>query len=132
MQDYFETNCNALPLSGANNAKYDIILMRKYFLPLLVNEGDIESIAIKKANPFVSFKFEDVKLLGILNFFGGAKRLNFFLKAYKTSETKGHFPYQWFEDPEKLNNTQLPLYDTIFSKLCNIIPAKETIQTFKV
>ena len=105
--------------------------MRKYFLPLLVNERGIEPIVLRKANPFVSFKFEDVKLLCILNFFSGAKRLNFSLKAYKTSETKSYFPHQWFEDPEKLNNTQLPHCDTIFSKLCKINSRKRDYSDFQ-
>ena len=46
----------------------------------------------------------------------------FFLKVYNTSETKGYFSYEWFNDPEKLNNTQLSPYETFFSKLCNKIP----------
>ena len=100
-------------------------------LRLLVNERGIEPIVIKKANQFVSFKFGDVQLLDILNFLGGATSLDSFLKAYKTSETKSYFPYEWFDDPEKLNNTQLPPYET-FGKLRNNSPLENTIQTYKI
>ena len=52
-----------------------------------------------------------------MNFLGGATSLESFLKAYKTSETKGFFPYEWSEHPEKMQNTELPPYDTFYSKL---------------
>ena len=42
-----------------------------------------------------------------------------FLKAYKTRETKGFFPYEWFDCSEKLNNKELPPYDSFFSILRN-------------
>ena len=43
-----------------------------------------------------------------MNFLGGATSLDSFLKAYKTKETKGFFPYEWFECPEKKNNKEIP------------------------
>ena len=52
---------------------------------------------IKKANQFVSFKFGDNQLLDIMKFLGGATSVDSFLEAYKTSETKGFFPYEWFD-----------------------------------
>ena len=63
-----------------------------------------------------------------MNFFGGATSLDSFLKAYKTSETKGFFPYEWFDHPEKMQNTELPPYDAFNSKLrsCNPLEAEYT------
>ena len=121
LQEHFERYCNVLPVFGFNSAKYDINLIKSYLLPILVNERDIEPVVIKKANQFVSFKFGDVQLLDIMNFLGGATSLDSFLKAYKTEETKGFFPYEWFESPEQLNNTELPPYESFYSKLraCN-------------
>ena len=76
----------------------------------------------KKANQFVSFKFGDVQLLVIMNFLGGATRLDSFLKAYKTAETEGFLPYDWFDCPQNMNNSELPPYDAFFSKLRNLNP----------
>ena len=81
---------------------------------------------------FVTFKFGDVELLDTLNFFEGARSLDFFFKANKTSETKKNFPDEWFNDPEKLKNTELPRYEKCFSKLRNQNPLEKTIHTFKV
>ena len=52
-----------------------------------------------------------------MNFLGGATSLGSFLKAYKTKETKGFFPYEGFNCPEKMNNNELPPYDSFFSIL---------------
>ena len=79
----------------------------------------MEPTVIKKANQFVSPKFGDVQLLDIMNFLGGATSLDSFLKPYKTTETKGFFPYERFDFPQKMNNSELPPYDAFFSKLRN-------------
>ena len=92
MQEHFERFFNTWPVLGFNSAKYDINLIKSYLLPILVNERQIEPTVIKKANQFVSFRFGDVQLLDIMNFFGGATSLDSFLKAYKTEETKRFSP----------------------------------------
>ena len=35
-----------------------------------------------------------------MNFLGGARSLDSFLKAYKTSETRGYSTYEWFDHPD--------------------------------
>ena len=120
LQEHFECYCNTLPVFSFNSAKYDISLIKSYLLPILVNERQIERTVIKKANQFVSFKFGHVQLLDIMNFLVRATSLDSFLKAYKTDEAKGFFQYEWFDNPEKLNNKELPPYDSFCSKLRDI------------
>ena len=131
LQEHFERYCNVLPVFGFNSAKYDINLIKSYLLPILVNDQDIEPTVIKKANQFVSFKFGDIQLLDIMNFLGGATSLDSFLKAYTTKDTKGFFPYEWFNCPEKINNKKLPPSDSFFSILRNSNPLKKITTTFK-
>ena len=127
-QESLERLCNVLPLFGFNSAKCDLNLIKSYLLPIPVNERDIESTVIKNANQFILFKFGDIQLLEILIFLGGATSLDSFLKAYKTSETKGFFPYEWLDHPDKIQNTELLPYDTFYSKLrsCNPLEAEYT------
>ena len=110
----FERYVNTLPVFGFNSAKYDLNLIKSYLLPYLIHERDIQPTVIKKSNHFVSLKFGDVQFLDILNFLGGAISLDSLLKAYKTSETNGFFPYMWFDSPKKLDATFLPPYDCFF------------------
>ena len=84
LHEHFERYCNVSPVFGINSAKYDINLIKSYLLPILVNEREIAPTVTNKANQFVSFKFEDIQLLYIMNFLGGATSLDSFLKAYKT------------------------------------------------
>ena len=82
----------------------------------------------KKKNHFISFKFGDIQLLDIMNFLEGSTSLDSFLKANKTSETKGFFPYAWFDHPDKMQNPEIPPYDAFYSKLrsCNPLETEYT------
>ena len=128
LQEHFYRYCNVLPVFGFNSAKYDKNLIKLYLLPILVNEQDIEPTVIKKANEFVSFKFGDIQLLYIMNFVGGAKNLDSFLKAYKTKETMGFFSFEWFDCPQKMNNKEL-LPSLAFCAIAT--PLKKITMTFK-
>ena len=131
LQEHFERYCNVLPVFGFNSAKYDINLIKSYLLPILVNERDIEPTVIQKANQFVSYKFGDIQLLDIMNLLGGATSFDSFLKAYKTKETKGFFPYEWFDCPEKMNNKELPPYESFFSILRKSNPLEKDYNDFQ-
>ena len=122
LQESLERYCNVLPVFGFNSAKYDLNLIKSFLLPILINERDIEPTVIKKANQFISFKFGDIQLLDIMNFLGGATSLDSFLKAYKTSETKVFFPYEWFDHPDKMQNTELLQFDAFYSNFCSCNP----------
>ena len=111
LQEYLERDRNVLAIFGYNSAKYDINLIKRNFYHYWLTR---ESWS-QKANQFVPFKIGDVQLLNILNSLGGATSLDSFLKAYKTSETKSFFPYGCFDCPEKLNDTQLPQYESFES-----------------
>ena len=128
LQESLERYGNVLPLFGFNHAKYNLNLIKSYLIPILVNERDIEPTVIKKANHSISFKFGDIQLLNIMNFLGGATSLDSFLKAYKISETKRFSLYEWFDHPDKMQNTELPPYDAFYSKLrsCNPLEAYYT------
>ena len=91
----------------------------------------MEPTVIKKTNQFLPFKFGDVQLLDIMNFLGGATSLDSFLKAYKTSENKGFFPYDWFDCPQKMNNSELSPYDAFFSKLQNVKPLEKDYSDYQ-
>ena len=100
-------------------------------LPSFVSERDIQPTVIKKANQFVSFKFGDIQFFDIMNLLGGATSLDSFLKAYKTKMTKGFFHYEWFDCPEKMNNKELPPYDSFFSTLRNSNPLEKGYNDFQ-
>ena len=58
-------------------------------------------------NLFISFRLGDTQLSDTRNFIGGATNPDSFLKAYKNSETKRFFPYEWFDHPDKRQKTNI-------------------------
>ena len=48
LQEHFERYCNKLPVFGFNGARYDMNLIKSYWLLILVNKRDIEPTVIKK------------------------------------------------------------------------------------
>ena len=131
LQEHFKRYFNVLPVFGFNSAKYDNDPIKSCLLPVFVNEQDIEPTVIKKVNQFVPFEFGDIQLMDIMNFLGGATSLESFLKAYKTKETKGFFPYEWFVCPEKTNNKELAPYDSFFSILRRSNPLQKDYNDFQ-
>ena len=85
LRESMERFCKVLPVFGFNSAKYDVNSIKYYLLPILVNEQDIEPTVIKRANQFMSFKFEDIQLLHIMNFLGGATR-SFLKHSWRQTE----------------------------------------------
>ena len=57
-----------------------------------------------------------------MKFIGRTTTLDSFLKAYKASETKRFFPYEWFDNPDKLEFPELPPYEAFFSNTRNNNP----------
>ena len=131
LMQHLERYTNTLPVFGFNSGRYDINLIKSYLIPYLIKEKEIEPSVIKKANDFVSFKFGDVQLLDIMKFLGGATTLDSFLKAYKASELKGYFPYEWFDTPNKLDEQQLPSYDDFYSRLKNSNPLDKEFDDYQ-
>ena len=56
LREHLESYCNVLPVFGFNNAKYDINLIKSYFLPIFFNERNMEPTVIKKSQSFCVFQ----------------------------------------------------------------------------
>ena len=57
LQENLKRYCNVLPVFGFNSAKYHIILIKSYFLPMLINIQDFEPVVKGKANQYISVSF---------------------------------------------------------------------------
>ena len=108
LKQHLERYVKTLPVFRFNSGRYDLNLIKSYLIPYLIRDKEL-----------ISFKFGDVQFLGIMKFLGRASTLDSFLKAYKASETKKFFPYEIFDNPDKLDFPELPPYEAFFSKLRN-------------
>ena len=132
LRNHFEICCNVLPVFGFNSAKFHINSKNSWFLSPLVNERGTEPVKFKKPNQFESFKLGVVQLLYIKKILRGASSLDFFLKAYKTSETKRFSPYEVFIDPEELYNTQFLLTTSSIANYGTTIILRKAVRTLEV
>ena len=122
---------STLYVFGFNSGRYDFNSIKSLQIPYLIRDKEQETSTIKKANNFISFKFGDVQYLDIMKFLGGATSLDSFLKAYKASETRGFFPYEWFDNPHKLDFPKLSPYEAFFSKIRNNNPLDKDFVDFE-
>ena len=131
LKQNLERFVNILPIFGFNSGRYDLNMIKSYLIPYLINDKEAEPMVIKKVNDFMSFQFGDIQFLDILKFLGGATSLGSFLKAYKASELKQFFPYEWFDGANELENEELPPYEAFFSKLRNNNPLDKDFQDYQ-
>ena len=110
---------------GFNSAKYDLNLVKSHLIRWL--RGDVDPnkdyedtcdvSVIKKGSTYTQIEARRFKFLDISNYLAGGVSYSAFLKAYKISEAKSYFPYEWFDHPSKLDFPRLPPYETFYSEL---------------
>ena len=114
----FQNYVSVLPVLGFNSSKYDLNLIKKYFPKHLGLATDCQYV-VKKTNQYTAVVTSKFKFLDILNYLAAGCNYSKFLKAYDVQASKSYFPYEWFDDVDKLNDDRLPPYDAFFSKLKN-------------
>lgn len=72
---------------------------------------------IKKHNAYACISTDELKFLDVFHFWHPCTSYAEFLKAYQVEGTKGHFPYEWFDDVSKLECTKLPSPSAFYSSL---------------
>ena len=82
-------------------------------------ERNLVKYAVKRNNTFMAVKTEKLKFLDISNYLARGFSYSQYLKAYKCTEQKGFFPYEWMTSLDKLIVSQLPPHEAFFSTLKN-------------
>ena len=76
-------------------------------------------LVVKKGHTFLTIATRRFIFLDIVNFIAPGYNYANYLKAYEAKAEKGVFPYEYFNDLKKLDETQLPSHADFFSKLKN-------------
>ena len=72
---------------------------------------------VKKSNSYACLSTDRFRFLDISHFLAPGTSYAGFLKAYKVEESKGFFPYDWLDDPAKLDSVELPPRDAFYNSL---------------
>ena len=93
--------------------------------------GEEQENQSSKSKRFHFLQVGDVQFLDIMKFLGVATTLDSFLKAYKASETKRFFPYEWFDNPDNLDFPEVPPYEAFFRKIRNKNPLDKDFKDYE-
>ena len=105
-----------LPVVGFNSGKYDLNVVKKFFIPLLIHNN---AAVIKRQNTFMCFSTTNLKFLDVTQYLAPGVSYDKYLKAYGCELQKGHFPYEYMDDLHKLEDRVLPPQSAFFSRLKN-------------
>ncbi len=93
--------------------------MKLYLHNSLEKYGEQVLFAIRNANSYISLKTKHLQFLDIRSYLAPNYAYASFIEAYKCDFKKGYFPYDWFNDYDKVNNTELPPPEAFYNKLKN-------------
>ena len=105
-----------LPVIGFNSGKYDLNMIKRSFVPLLISNN---AAVIKRQNTYMCLYTDKLKFVGICNYLAPGVSYAKYLTAYGCELGKGHFPYEYMDDLQKLEDRVLPPQSAFFSQLKN-------------
>ena len=107
-----------LPVIGFNSGHYDLNVIKKFYIPYMVKNNDIQ-IVIKRQNTFMCFSTPKLKFLDVTQYLAPGVSYAKYLTAYGCELGKGHFPYEYMDGIGKLEDRALPPQAAFYSQLKN-------------
>ena len=105
-----------LPVIGFNSGKYDLNMIKRSFVPLLISNN---AAVIKRQNTYMCLYTDELKFVDICNYLAPGVSYAKYLTAYGCELGKGHFPYEYMDGIGKLEDRALPPQAAFFSQLKN-------------
>ena len=113
LENQLQVWLHQLPVVGFNSGRYDLNAIKKFFVPLLIHNN---AAVIKRQNTYMCLSTDQLKFVDICNYLAPGDK---YLKAYGCELQKGHFPYEYMDDLQKLEDRVLPPQSAFFSRLKN-------------
>ena len=116
LENQLQVWLHQLPVVGFNSGRYDLNAIKKFFVPLLIHNN---AAVIKRQNTYMCLSTDQLKFVDICNYLAPGVSYDKYLKAYGCELQKGHFPYEYMDDLQKLEDRVLPPQSAFFSQLKN-------------
>ena len=108
---------NSLPVFGFNSAKYDTnLILAQLIRGLEIDEKKAPSV-IKRGQTYQLIETQHFCFLDVVSFLAPGVNYSKFLNMYNASEQKFFFPYEFLDDPKKLEYDRLPSMEHFYLKL---------------
>ena len=114
LEKQLQTWLRQLPVIGFNSGKYDLNVVKKFFVPLLIHNN---AAVIKRQNTFMCFSTTNLTFLDVTQYLAPGVSYDKYLKAYGCELQKGHFPYEYMDGIGKLADRALPPQAAFYSQL---------------
>ena len=120
---------NQVPVFGFNSGRYDIKMIKEYFVKNFAIISDVN--VAKKENSYMFLSTPNFKFLDIKNYLAPGLSYDAWCRAYGCELQKLAFPYEWFDSFEKLNHIGPVKYEEFYSSLKGgITISQEEYQNF--
>ena len=106
---------NQVPVFGFNSGRYDLNMIKEYFVKNLSIISDVD--VAKKENSYMFLSTPNFKFLDIKNYLAPGLSYDAWCRAYGCELQKLAFPYEWFDSFEKLNHKGPVKYEEFYSSL---------------
>ena len=116
LENQLQVWLHQLPVVGFNSGRYDLNAIKRFFVPLLIHN---KAAVIKRQNTYMCLSTDKLKFVDICNYLAPGVSYDNYLKAYGCELQKGHFPYEYMDDLQKLEDRVLPPQSAFFSRLKN-------------
>ena len=121
---------NQVPVFGFNSGRYDINMIKEYFVKNLAIISDVN--VAKKENSYMFLSTSNFKFLDIKNYLAPGLSYDAWCRAYGCELQKLAFPYEWFDSFDKLNHKGPVKYEEFYSSLKGgITISQEEYQNFR-
>ena len=121
---------NQVPVFGFNSGRYDINMIKEYFVKNLAIISDVN--VAKKENSYMFLSKSNFKFLDIKNYLAPGLSYDAWCRAYGCELQKLAFPYEWFDSFDKLNHKGPVKYEEFYSSLKGgITISQEEYQNFR-
>ena len=115
VRNLWKTWVNQVPVFGFNSGRYDINMIKEYFVKNLAGISDVN--VAKKGNSYMFLSTPRFKFLDIKSYLAPGLSYAAWCRAYGTELQKLVFPYEWFDSFEKLNHKGPVKYEDFYSSL---------------
>ena len=120
---------NQVPVFGFNSGRYDINMIKEYFVGDLAEISDVN--VAKKENSYMFLSTPNFKFLDIKSYLAPGLSYDAWCRAYGCELQKLAFPYEWFDSFDKLNHKGPVKYEEFYSSLKGgITISQEEYQNF--
>ena len=118
-----------VPVFGFNSGRYDINMIKEYFVENLTSLSDVN--VAKKENSYMFLSTPNFKFLDIKSYLAPGLSYDAWCRAYGCELQKLAFPYEWFDSFKKLNHIGPVKYEEFYSSLKGgITISQEEYQNF--